>query len=88
MRVELAHVRIQGVDVAVFDAKPISNSDPARQALLGQLTARARIAGLRVQKSALAYVQDGEVYFFGTPDLVAYLQKLPVPPSSNRYIEV
>ena len=80
MRVNLAHINIQGVDVAVFDAKPNIDSDSYRQELLTSLTSRARLAGLRVEQSALAYV------FYGTPDLVQYLQNSGMP-GINRWLE-
>ena len=86
MRVNLAHINIQGVDVAVFDAKPNIDSDSYRQELLTSLTSRARLAGLRVEKSALAYVHLGQLMFYGTPDLVQYLQNSGMP-GINRWLE-
>jgi hypothetical protein len=79
MRVSFAHVQIQGVSVAVFDARPVVDTDASRRRLLADLTARARVAGLRVDKSALAFSSGGRVMFFGTPDLVRYLQTSGVP---------
>jgi hypothetical protein len=79
MRVSLAHLRIQSVDVAVFDARPTVDSNQARTRLLADLTARARTSGLKIDKSALAFWSAGRVMFYGTPDLVQYLQASGVP---------
>lgn len=65
----MAHLRIRGVDVAVFAANAQSNTDSGRAEVLANLTSRARAQGLRVDKSALAYGNR----FYGTPDLVKYL---------------
>jgi hypothetical protein len=73
MRINLSHVRIQGVDCAVFDADATSRSTPDRTALLNRLTIQARLNGLHVVKSALAYASGGRIEFFGTTDLVNYL---------------
>jgi hypothetical protein len=87
MRVNFAHVKVQGFDVAVFDAKPMSRTDDARRQLLVDLTLRARRAGLKIDKSALAYVDDGRVRYFGNVDLVGWLQGVGVPAWTN-WIEV
>lgn len=68
-KIRMAHVRIQGIDVAVFQANAADNTDSGRADVLADLTAAARAQGLRVQKSALAYGNR----FYGTPDLVRYL---------------
>lgn len=83
MRVQFAHVNIQGVNVAIFDAKPMVNTDAHRAELLAQLTAKARLARLRVDKSALAYMEGGRVVYYGTPDLVRYLQSAGLPSWTN-----
>ncbi len=77
MVINFAHLRTQNIDFAVFDADATSRSDQARKALLARLTTKARAAGLRIQKSALAFEEGGELRFFGTPDLVAYLANNP-----------
>jgi hypothetical protein len=73
MKIQLAHLRVQGIDFAVFatDARSGSNSDRAR--LLQQLTIAARNTGLKVDKSALAYKRSGRVEYYGAKDLVQYL---------------
>lgn len=83
MRIQFAHLNIQGIDVAVFDAKPTIGTDAARRELLSSLTLRARRAGLKVDKSALAYAEAGLVQFFGNLDLVRYLQGAGVPGWTN-----
>ena len=74
MNIRLAHLNLQDINVAIFDAKPAVDSDSARRQLLSDLTSRGRLAGLRIDKSALAYVAGNRNTFFGTPDLVRYLQ--------------
>ena len=78
MRIRLAHLRDQGINFAVFaaDAKTPSNSE--RNALLERLTHEARLQGLKIDKSALAFDSCGRTQFFGTPDLVKYLARFGI----------
>jgi hypothetical protein len=69
----MAHLRIQGVDVAVFAADARSHLDRDRAELLADYTVETRQLGLHVQKSALAFREYGRTKYFGTPDLVRYL---------------
>lgn len=82
--IQLAHVNIQGVNVAVFAANGTSNTDASRADALAQLTARARASGLRVDKAALAYRQGSRTHFYGTPDLVRYLSRSGTPRWTHR----
>ena len=77
MVINVAHLRVQNIDFAVFDADAISHTDQDRAELLAQLTNHARSSGLRIQKSALAFQEGGQLRFFGTPDLVNYLVNNP-----------
>ena len=77
MVINLAHLRTQNIDFAVFEADARTRTNYDRTKLLEQLTNRARASGLRIQKSALAFEEDGELRFFGTPDLVEYLVNNP-----------
>jgi hypothetical protein len=77
--IDLAHLRIQGVNVAVFSANSRTNTDASRRELLMALTMKARGSGLRVEKAALAYRQGSRNHYFGTPDLVRYLKNNGVP---------
>lgn len=84
MKVSLAHIRERStsggsIDFVVFDAKSNSDSASAKSELLAQLTLKARYAGLKVDKSALAYSKNRGIEFFGTPDLVDYLSKQGLP---------
>lgn len=79
MQIEMAHLRDQGIDFAVFNADATNRSDAGRRALLGRLMGAARNNGLKVDKAALAFEEFGEVRFFGTPDLVQYLASRGVP---------
>lgn len=74
MSIRVAHLRIQGIDVAIFDAKPRIDTPGECAEALAELTMRARAAGLKVDKSALAYSYGRGIRFYGTPDLVQYLQ--------------
>jgi len=76
MNIRFAHLNEQGIDFAVFAADAIAKTPTARQRLLCDLTSRARRGGLRVDKSALQYEEGNGIYFFGTPDLVHFLQSV------------
>ena len=79
MRINFAHLRDQGIDFAVFEADARTHMNSDRASVLADLTARARLQGLRVDKSALAYQSGRRVEFYGTPDLVRYLSGRGVP---------
>ena len=79
MRIEMAHLRDQGIDFAVFNTDASSHLDRDRQRLLGELTARTQLNRLKVDKAALAFAECGQIKFFGTPDLVSYLASRGVP---------
>ena len=84
MRINLAHLRERSrsggwINFAVFDAQSSSGTREDNQRLLAQLTARARLANLRIDQSALAYRSGGQTQFFGSPPLVDYLSKAGVP---------
>lgn len=79
MQIEMAHLRDQGIDFAVFNADATNHSESGRQTLLTQLVAVARRNHLKVDKAALAFDEFGRIQFFGTPDLVRYLASRGVP---------
>ena len=79
MRIEMAHLRDQGIDFAVFNADAPNHERTARQALLHQLMVAARRNRLKVDKAALAFEEFGQINFFGAPDLVQYLAARGVP---------
>ena len=79
MRIEMAHLRDQGINFAVFGADASNHTDAGRQTLLAQLVAAARRNRLRVDKAALAFQESGRTKFFGTPDLVKDLASRGVP---------
>jgi hypothetical protein len=78
MKINLAHLRHQGISFAVFDADARSRTDRDRDELLAQLADLARANGLRVDKAALAFTEHGRLTFYGTSDLVRYLSKHPL----------
>lgn len=79
MRIEMAHVRDQGINFAVFGADATNHTDAGRQTLLAQLVDAARRNRLRVDKAALAFQESGRISFFGSADLVKYLASRGVP---------
>jgi hypothetical protein len=84
MKIGLAHGCDQSttggfIEFAVFDADATSGIDSDRSELLWDLTNRARAEGLGIEKSALAFNENGRVMFYGTPDLVEYLANNGVP---------
>ena len=79
MRINIAHVREQGINFVVAEADAISHTDPDRAAVLSRVTAAARSARLRVDKAALAFTEGGRITFFGTPDLVRFLSRAGLP---------
>lgn len=81
MKIDLAHIRERSttggwIDFIVFGAKSTTNNNDQ---LLAQLTSKARINGLKVDQSALAYEKNGRIEFYGTPNLVNYLSKMGLP---------
>jgi len=69
MKIRLAHNTIQNSSVAVFQANAVTNTDQARAQVLADLTRKARANNLRVDNAALAYQYNGQLRFYGTPDL-------------------
>ena len=79
MRIQMAHLRDQGINFAIFGADAANRTDSGRQALLTDLVAKATANRLRADKAALAYQEAGRIRFFGAPDLVKYLASRGVP---------
>ena len=84
MKINLAHIRERSttggwIDFAVFDAKATTCGDTGNNNLLVQLTAQARVNGLKIDQSALAYKQGSQIKFFGDKNLVNYLSGNGVP---------
>jgi hypothetical protein len=79
MKVHLAHIHDQRVDFAVFEADAQSRLDSDRAGVLQRLVFSARRAGLKIDKAALAFRQGNTIAFYGTADLVQYLQHRGVP---------
>jgi hypothetical protein len=80
----IAHLNIQGIDVAIFAADAQLPTRVARADLLVRLTARARMSGLKIDKAALAYIECGRTRYFGTPDLVEFLAAYGVSQWTHR----
>ena len=78
MTIQVAHLQDQGINFAVFRADARSKNGAARSAVLIQLTELAKDNGLRIEKSALCFAENGSTKFYGTPDLVKYLSNMGV----------
>lgn len=84
MKVKMAHIREKStsggfIDFAVFDVRARSGSNSDNSVLLSQLTSKARASGLKIDQSALAFMQTGQIKFYGSKNLVDYLSKNGVP---------
>lgn len=84
MRINFAHLRERStsggwIDFAVFEARSTSASDAANDEVLASLTAKARIAGYKIDQSALAFSESGRTKFYGTKSLVEHLSRVGVP---------
>lgn len=84
MKINVAHLRERStsggwIDFAVFDARSRSGNNSDNSELLAQLTAQARVAGLKIDQSALAYSQNGRIKFYGSKNLVDYLSRKGIP---------
>jgi len=80
MQINFSHLRERAVNggevnFVVFEANSTSNTDSTRASVLADLTAKARLSGLRVDQSALAFRQNGRLRFYGTRTLVDYLAR-------------
>jgi hypothetical protein len=89
MQINLAHLREQStsggwINFAIFEAKSISGTNSGNDTLLFQLTNKARAAGLKVDQSALAFMQNGRVQFYGDKNLVSYLSNSGVPQWTHK----
>jgi hypothetical protein len=92
MRIEFAHIRERAaaggwIDFAVFDAKSTTGTDADNARLLHQLAMAAAGSGLKIDQSALAFNSGGQIRFYGTPPLVAYLARSGVP-RWTHYVDV
>lgn len=89
MHITLAHLRERStsgdwVSFAVFEAKSTSGTDSGNSTFLSQLENKARAAGLKVDQSALAFLQNGRVQFYSNKHLVNYLSRSGVPQWTHK----
>lgn len=75
MNIDFAHMRIGAASVAIFNADAPSRTVYDRQKALADLTAKARLNNLRVDRSVLAFTENGRLTYFGDPDLVRHLTR-------------
>lgn len=92
MKIQFAHLRVPStsgglIDIAVFEAKATSGGDSAKASVLAQLTSAARAAGLKIDQSALAFMANGRLNFYGDKNLVDHLSRTGSP-VSNREITI
>lgn len=93
MQINVAHLSARStsgglINFAVFDARSNSGTTSDNNVLLGQLTAEARVAGLKIEQSALAYSHNGRIQFFGSKHLVDHLAKQGGVPRWTHKINV
>ncbi len=84
MRINFAHVRERSttggpIDFAVFDARSTSATKAGDDAVLADLTIKARRAGYKIDQAALAYNEAGRLRFYGSKNLVEYLSRRGLP---------
>lgn len=84
MTINFAHLRDRStnggyINFAVFEADANNRSNQGRALLLQQLTEAARQQNLRIDKTALAFSENGQIKFYGSTDLVNYLANSGVP---------
>lgn len=93
MRVHFAHLREMSttgryVDFAIFDANASSGLDSERANVLASLTTSARMAlRLKIDASALVFVENGQQRTYGDHFVVDYLTKAGVP-AWTHFIDV
>lgn len=80
MQIKFAHLRQPStnggwIDFAVFDARSNTGGDSDNSHALHELTLKARMAGYKVDQSALAFTEHGRFKFFGTRQLVDHLAR-------------
>lgn len=79
MNINFAHVRhpsTSGGDInfVVFEASS-RNGSSGNASVLASLTSKARGLGLKVDQSALAFIQNGQTHFYGDKPLVSFLSR-------------
>lgn len=91
MRINFAHLRERStsggwVNFAVFEARSSIGTDHANAEVLARLTSKARISGLQIDQSALAFMEGSRIKFYGDKNLVDYLSKSGIP-NWTHYID-
>jgi hypothetical protein len=92
MRIQFAHLRERSttggyIDFAVFQANATDGTDSGRDEVLYDLTRQARMQGLKIDQSALAYTEHGRTRYYGNRNLVNYLARRGVP-RWTHYLDV
>lgn len=80
MQIKFAHLREPStnggwIDFAVFEARSNTGGDPDNSRALQELTVKAKMAGHKVDQSALAFTEHGRLKFFGSKPLVEHLSR-------------
>lgn len=83
MKINMAHIQHPStsggqINFAVFDAHSTSGSS-GNPGVLANLAMKAKASGLKIDQSALAYMQGGQLRFFGDKHLVDFLSKNGLP---------
>jgi hypothetical protein len=88
MRVNFAHVRERAaaggdINFVVFDGRSASGSSIDNDVILTRWTSAARSLGLLIDQSALAFLQNGRIQFYGSKPLVEHLARTGLPSWTN-----
>jgi hypothetical protein len=91
MRVNFAHVRERAtsggdINFVVFEGRSASGSSTDNDIVLHRWTSAARSLGLAVDQSALAFLQNGRIQFYGSTPLVEHLARTGLP-SWTHFLE-
>jgi hypothetical protein len=92
MRIQFAHIRERSttggyIDFAVFQANANDGTDSGRADVLRDLTMQARMQGLTIDPSALAYNDHGRTRYYGDRNLVSHLARRGIS-RWTHYIDV
>ncbi len=84
MQILCASLNYLGTDFIVFDADHPSRQDSERAELLTRLRSLATACGFKTDLAALAFRENNQNRFYGSPELVAFLAKTGLPGWTHR----
>ncbi len=84
MQILCASFNYLGTDFIVFDADHPSRLDSERAQLLTRLRTVATTCGFKTDLAALAFRENDQNRFYGSPELVEFLAKTGLPGWTHR----